>query len=489
MNDFDERARAAGERIRREATAIAGDAASNPLGPRQQPQRSTRWLLAGAAGLLVLGGVVGLLVAGDRNSAPTDGPVPGTDDRDATAPPSTQTSAPVATTAAPATTATSTPSAPSTDTPTTTESTPASITRPIVDPALCTPLSASGGEPSGLPRDPTSNLPLTLFARPSELPVPIQIIGESVDGQAKPFALVQRYFDGGRRRMLPVETINGVDVSVDTYPNGNGEAEWELPDGSIGYLRSRGLDHGQLVSIIGQLTPRSVDAATPGFDYGTDGPDGLTLVAERMNTDPVHGEFVGGGSICHVRATNFTYRIGAVRGPDIYSFAAVIDAHVPIDVGVVGDTVIIIGGPDDPSAPHWSNVIEADEATWRQLLLASPESSVGLIGGDVEVTLPLYAVDPSEPVSSLTLRMVESDGVMFLEIDTTNALIADGAEYWKIEIDGRIRLRTTARSGGVLGQRLGDAPLTQPFDVEILTTDGNDLTIQTTGRAQLLPQE
>lgn len=324
--------------------------------------------------------------------------------------------------------------------------------------------------------------------------MPIQIIGEAIDGPAKPFALVQRYFDGERRRMLPVETINGVDVSVDTYPNGNGEAEWELPDGSIGYLRSRGLDREQLVSIVRQLTPRPTGDAIAGFDYGSDGPEGLALIAERMNTDPVADGFVGGSSICHVQSTNFTYRIRAVRGPDIYSFAAVIDAPVPLDVGVVGDsvvgdTVIVIYGPDDPSAPGWRDVVDADEATWRQLLLANPESSVGLIGGAIEVTLPLYAVDPSAPVSSLILRLVERDGVAFLEIDTSEAVIASGAEYWKIEINGQMRLRTTVGTGGTIGQRIGDAPIADPFEVEIFTTAGDDLTIQTTGRAQLLPQE
>ena len=92
--------------------------------------------------------------------------------------------------------------------------------------------------------------------------------------------------------------------------------------------------------------------------------------------------------------------------------------------------------------------------------------------------------DTATPVSSLSFRLDVQDGIAFLEIDTTDAAIAPEAEYWKIEIDGAIRSRSSAAStdaGGVMGVRLGEAPITAPFTATVSTTDGDDLTIQTTG--------
>ena len=357
---------------------------------------------------------------------------------------------------------------------------------------MCTPISATNGAPSGLPRDTTSSLPLTLFARPSELPVPIQVIADPVDGQAKPFALVQRYFDRERKLVSPdnTESINGIDVFLRTLDTGNGEAEWTLADGSMGYLRSRGLDREQLVAVLEQLAPRPADAPIPGFDYADKGPDGLSLVAEQLNTEPRDATFAG--SQCRVESTGYVYRIGATTGNVAFTYTTVIDRPPPVDVGVVGDAVIVINGIVDPAAPRASDVVDADEETWRQLLIApEPEFEFAQpIGGDTEVVVDFVPIgDTSTPVSSLTLRVDVTDGVAFLEVYPSGAVIADAAEYWKTEIDGRIRSRSSARPGegrGVFGSRLGDAPLTDEFTVRISTTDGDDQTIQTTGTVRLV---
>ncbi len=492
MSDFDDRARASGERIRHEADHIA--ASAEPLGRLQQSgggRARGRVLMVAAAALVVLGGVAGLFLTSDRSttdvrtSTPPDSP-----------PTSSATSTPAAPTATfegtrtnPATTATAAPTA-------TTEPLQASITRPIVDPAICEPISASGGAPSGLPRDPNASLPLTLFARPSSFAVPIQIIGDPVDGQAKPFALLQRYVDRDRQLTSPdhVESINGIDVFVREYPNGNGEAEWTLPDGSIGYLRARGLDREQLVSILTQLTPRPADAPIPGFDYGPDGPDGLELVAEALNTDPRESE--GAGSQCRVASTGYVYRINTLSGSEVLTYAIVIDRPPPVDVGVVGDQVIVIGGPEDPAAPTASDVIDANEEAWRELLIADDSDELAqLIGGDTEVVVDFVPIDDtSTPVGSLTLRVSVTDGQASLEVYSANAVVAGEAEYWKTEIDGRIRSRSTATPGpgrdGAFGSSLGPAPvgeeLGREFTVRISTTDGDDQTIQTTGEIRLV---
>lgn len=364
------------------------------------------------------------------------------------------------------------------------------LVRPVTDPDICVPISAEGGSASGLPRSPSSNLPLTLFARPSAMPIPIQIIGEPVDGPAKPFALVERFFDSDRPPTPSSEpvTIGGVEFFVGTYLSGNGEVTWNLPDGSQGYVRSRGLDRDTLVAIVSALTPRATDTAIPGFDYATSGPSGLELVAEQMNTEPWGG--AGAGSQCRVSSTGYVYRISAYQGDPVWEFGAVIDRPPPVDVGVIDDTVVVISGLDDPTAPTVADVTDADEATWRRLLIepGEPWDFPQPIGGDVAATAELVPIDDtSTPVSSLTFRVDVQDGVAFFEIYTTDAVIAEQAEYWKIEIDGRIRSRSTAGSGGVMGVRLADAPLTEPFTATVSTTDGDDFTIQTTGPILLSP--
>ena len=127
---------------------------------------------------------------------------------------------------------------------------PEPLLRPIIDPAICETVFAREGptfEPFG---------PLTLFSRPSEFPVPIQIIGNAEQGPVGPFAIVLRYLDSERPVTGDLIDVNGAAVGVTTNPNGNGEATWNLPDGSQGYLRSRGLSREEIIAVLTTLTPR-----------------------------------------------------------------------------------------------------------------------------------------------------------------------------------------------------------------------------------------
>jgi hypothetical protein len=482
MSDFDDRARAAGERMRRDAAQLAaGIDPTQRVAERSGGGRHGRMLVAAAAAVIVLGGVAGLLVAGGRESA---------DDTDLVA---TTESAPTTTEQPEPSTTSTTSTTTSTTSTTSTVPEPAAITRPIIDPDLCTPIFAFDNQRTGLPRDPGSSLPVTLFATSSELPVPIQVIGDPVDGPEQPFALIQRYYDRTARMSQQATTdINGTPTFVRDYGNRNGEAEWTLPDGSVGYLRSRDLTAEQITAIVERLTPRPTDAEINGFDYrADDAPAGLQLVAERMNTEG--WDLSASGSQCIVEATGYGYRISRFSGDPTLMFAAVIDRPVPLDVTADDAAVTILAGPDDPTAPSLDDLVDADEDLWRRVL--EPPSTgdapviITRVDGDVEV--PFVAIgDPSMPSSSLTLRIVERDGVAFLEVYESGAVIADAAEYWKLEIDERVRLRTSATPGpgrGVRGTRLGDAPFTASFFVRISTTDGDDQPIQTTGVIQLVP--
>ena len=491
MNEFDDRARAASERLRRRAIELAAgvdrDARTADQASSSSKDRSTaRWLIAACAVTVVVAGAIGLLsvdreppsIITDDDRLPTSmvAPTPTTL--------STSTSRSTSTTLAAAALVTDPPGAAA--------SAPleADVVRPVVDPTVCESFSAIDGALAGLPLNP-GNLPLTLFGRPSSAPIPIQIIGDPVDGPTKPFAVIQRSFDAETEPSgQEAVDVNGVTVWVTARPDGDGEAVWNLPDGSQGYLRTRGLERDDVVAILTALTPRSPDSAIPGFDYDT-GPAGLGLVTERLNTDVTIGNLAG--SHCRVADTGSVYRIWSISGGALYQFASVIDRPVPVDVGITNGTVIVISGPADPTGPTVEDVINADEGTWLELL-ARPANDLGgdprvePIGDGLDVVVELVPIDTRQPTSFLTLRLSERDGVATFEVFTANAMIADGAQYWRTDIDGRMRLRTTAYAGGVQGSRLADGPLTTEFTVNISTTDGDDFIIQTTGDITLQPQ-
>lgn len=231
--------------------------------------------------------------------------------------------------------------------------------RPFVDPLVCAVTSAR-----------TTTLvdgELFLFARSREAPVPIQVIGDPAGGPAAPFALVQRYFSSDPNRgQLDTVEIDGTMIGITVPGDGNGEAAWELPDGSHAYLRTRGLDRATLEALISRLTPRTPDAPIPGFDYRPDpATPSLQLVAEHLNA----GIAGAGAQIdCTVPATGYTYRISALDGDAVFEYGGVIDRPVPLHVGLADTAVIIISGPPDPAAPTAADITTADAEEWNDAL-------------------------------------------------------------------------------------------------------------------------
>lgn len=512
MNDFDDRARAAGERIRRRAETIGRDRSSTTpttdatTTTSGRARARTSWATA-AAIVVALAGVAAIWAVagsddGDDSPAVDD---PGTDAMtDTSGPTATETSQPSAPTTSesvastnPAVIVTSPPStrAPSTST-TSPPASPAALTRPILDPDVCTPLTASE-----FLRTDIDTGDLTLFARPSEFPFPIQVIGDPDDGEEKPFALVLRYVDRDDGPTSDEETldIGGSTFRIATYDNGNGQATWKLSDGSQGYLRSRGLDRDQIAGIAGRLTPRAGDAELPGFDVAPDastptasGEPTLELVAEQMNTDISFGR--GVGSQCEVEGTGFGYRVTMFDADPVGRFAAVIDRPPPLDVSVLGDQVAMISGPpadvaSTGDAPSTADIVQADEATWLELRSQPSFEDVNSgqpIGGGREVIAKLESV-ASDDASYLTVQMLVTDGVPFLQVQSYGATIAPEAEYWEYIVDGRRRSLSTASPDTVSGLRLGEEPLTEPFRVTIRTVDTDGQVIQSTPDMLLMP--
>ena len=276
---------------------------------------------------------------------------------------STSSSETASTTASPETT-TSVSDGPSTSVPVT-ASTIEALVRPIVDPEVCESFAAIEGEFGGQTVDPGVP-PRPYFARPSEQPVPILILATPTDGPAGGFAFIQRFFD---RDDLPIGYVSVIigdtEFLVRVFENGNGEVGWMLEDGSQGYLRSRGLSDDELVEIVSALSPRSSDAAVPGFDYRQPADSELEVIVDKLNTDPVTGTHASSG--CRVAATGDVYSISLVSGAELYQYATVIDRPPQLAVGYGGDTVIIVAGPDTPGAPTLDDIVNADADTWQKL--------------------------------------------------------------------------------------------------------------------------
>lgn len=352
MSDFDDRARAAGRRIRARADALARNdpAMADPgsAAPDHVPTRRWAALIAAAA---VVVGLVGLVVV-DRASEPNGSVEP-------VAPVSEQ---PNDVSVPPTTVAHSTTTEPTTTDPASTLTVAPPAAAPVAlphlgyDARLCSKRRAAGSlEPI--------TFELTPFWRTDEPSIPLQIIGDPDLGAAGPFALVQRYFHPGDRN------LGG---PVATYGNGNGSAVWELPDGSKGYLRSRGLTFDEIATIVDHLTPRAADAAIPGFDYYADGgvpPAALVMHAEQ-NNDAV--SMAGYRITCTDPTTGFDYWASVYGGDPVGVHTAVIDRTPPREVEIRGDAVVVNGMAQGTSDwPSIDDIVELGDDEWAEIWTAT----------------------------------------------------------------------------------------------------------------------
>ena len=224
---------------------------------------------------------------------------------------------------------------------------------PFVDADVCTTSSSTARS--------SASTDLVPFAGSAVPPISIQVIGSPPPaGAAEPFAVILRYSPAPRGVGADTRRIGDWDVALATGANGNGEARWNLPDGTQGYVRSRGLDETALVDIVERLSARNLGAGVPGF--GVDdraAPSGLRLVVDSTATvDASIGQ-----AICVVPATGSRYTITTLDGDAVFVFLGVIDRPVPLEVGVVGDDVVVIDGPDEPTAPTVADVVARPDGT------------------------------------------------------------------------------------------------------------------------------
>ena len=204
------------------------------------------------------------------------------------------------------------------------------------------------------------------FAVGPQQTIPLQVFASPSNGVAKPFAVVLRLLDGSNERSNdhPV-LINGAEVSITIWPNGNQEAAWSLPDGTWAYLRSRDLDEAAIVALITRLTPRARSALIPGFDLArSTAPDQLVLLHEHLNTGL-------SGTVtrfqCSTVSNQGIYHIDVLQGDPVYVYFGVLDRPRPYAVGVNGSGAIMVDGTQGNRAIILDDVTNADPATWESL--------------------------------------------------------------------------------------------------------------------------
>jgi hypothetical protein len=240
---------------------------------------------------------------------------------------------------------------------TTTLETAEVIARPYVDPTAC----GTGAVSVYRSRD----LTYFPFAVGREQPIPLQVLAETSDGVAKPFAVVLRLSAGSRD--LPEDhpvLINGSKVGVTVFANGNGAAAWTLADGTKAYMRSRDLNAAAIVALVTRLSPRDSSAAIPGFDLQpSSDPNALVLLHEHLNTG------LSGMVTTFQCQTDFNqgiYRIRAIDGDPVWVYFGIIDAPRPYAVGVNGDGAITITNTVTHTITL-QQVTNAEPATWSAL--------------------------------------------------------------------------------------------------------------------------
>ena len=238
--------------------------------------------------------------------------------------------------------------------------------RPVFADARCVPISAGAGpdEPSGQ---------FVLFTRRSANPVALQVVGRPGDTAADPTALIMRSYGDARSIGDGEERINGWPAQIRTYESGNGDATWDLSDGSQGYLRTRDMSEDDIRSIIESLSPLPTDAAFNGF--AVEDPLGrFVSIDQQMDRD-----FSGGssGSKCEILAgdesgdVSASYSIVAITGDPVFQLARVLDRPPPLEVGTWNDAVVIVEGWRDGAPLRVSDIVNADRTAWRELVEAT----------------------------------------------------------------------------------------------------------------------
>lgn len=87
--------------------------------------------------------------------------------------------------------------------------------------------------------------------------------------------------------------------------------------------------------------------------------------------------------------------------------------------------------------------------------------------------------------SSVAMWIAQLPDGRFLEADLTNAVVPEGAAFWAIDINGRLRSKTTAYQGSTKGIRVDRDVYGDSFTVTLSATTADGAVLATTGDVQM----
>lgn len=228
------------------------------------------------------------------------------------------------------------------------------LTRPIITMAGCVP--AWAGQGSGT---------VTLFSLPNPKRT-VQVLASPARGIAGPYAIVERFVPNAGRIGTPdpvFVNINGQRAAVYVGIYGQGNVVWILADGSEVYIRTRGFDRTDLVTIARALRPRPTSSPIPGFDLTRPAPLGLAVVGETAG--PVHGTSESSG--CTL-TNGADLNVSALHGDTVFEYGVAMD-WVPLPaVAERGDTAVMVVGPPAAALTASRSVHDASVQQWAALL-------------------------------------------------------------------------------------------------------------------------
>ncbi len=343
------------------------------------------------------------------------------------------------------------------------------VLRPVFDPAVCDPVSAAESGLVGLPLHPNRR-PVTVFGWPSTEPVPVQVFGIAGDGVAGPYAVVAHLRSD---RDLSGDVVENSDAQpFRSVRNDDGSLDfvWELPDGTVGVLRSRELDPEVIEALILSLEPRATTGAPGGFELTAD-VAGLATVAEELNTEMASG---GVGSTC-VTPGGESYRVWRPSGSDAYNYLSTLARPMPAEIAQRGGDIWIISGPDVPGAPTAAQLRDADEAEWSALLEGGAASVSVVLDPGSPSAIALTPIGDASPSSTVEVRVESESDRASLHVATSDTTVPSGAAFWVTVIDGRIEGISSIAGGTLAHPVTGDQ-----FDVLLAAVDVDGLPVAAT---------
>jgi len=162
----------------------------------------------------------------------------------------------------------------------------------------------------------------------------------------------------------------------------------------------------------------------------------------------------------------------------------------PTQTSITDFDETLAGAPALVEVSSIADIPSAGETTPRDLPdVGDKFPLVALRAGVVrDVKVELIPIElTSAKSSTVTVSLKEHDGVNFLEIYLDDAIVADHARYWMVEVDGQVRSRNSAIAADVMGLWLSDGAVTSPLTVKISTTDEDERVVQSTGEIRFQP--